>query len=92
MAAGVDTDVEVVQGDPADALVAAGSRLELLVMGSRGYGSTRAVMLGSVSRKVAERAECPVLILPRAAQAAAHSLLADVAPGGAAPAITDPGA
>ena len=61
-------------------------------MGSRGGGSTRAVMLGSVSRKVAERAACPVLILPRAAQAAAHALLADVARREAAPAIADPGA
>jgi nucleotide-binding universal stress UspA family protein len=70
VASGIDAHVEVAQDDPADALVAAGRRVELLVMGSRGCGSTRAVMLGSVSRKVAERAECPVIILPRAAQAA----------------------
>jgi nucleotide-binding universal stress UspA family protein len=92
VAAGIDAHVEVVEDDPADALVAATRRLELLVMGSRGGGSTRAVMLGSVSRRVAEHAECPVIILPRAAQAAADGLLARFARRGSAPAIAEPGA
>jgi nucleotide-binding universal stress UspA family protein len=92
VAAGIDAHVEVVEDDPADALVAASRRLELLVMGSRGGGSTRAVMLGSVSRRVAEHAECPVVILPRAAQAAADGLLARFARRGSAPAIAEPGA
>jgi nucleotide-binding universal stress UspA family protein len=89
-AGSVDADAEVLEGDPADALIAAGARLELLVMGSRGAGSRRAVMLGSVSRRVAEHAPCPVLILPRGAQAAATGLLARFARG-AAPAIADAG-
>jgi nucleotide-binding universal stress UspA family protein len=85
LAEGVEAQAEVVEDDPADALIAAARRLELLVMGSRGGGWARAVMLGSVSRKVAEGAACPVLILPRAAQAAAEARLPHVARSGLPP-------
>jgi nucleotide-binding universal stress UspA family protein len=58
-------DVDVLAGDPAGGLVAASQALDLLVMGSRGRGPKRAVVLGSVSRRVADRSACPVLIVPR---------------------------
>ena len=76
----VDAVAEPVDGDPADGLVAATSTVDVLVTGSRARGPRRALMLGSVSRAVAERAECPVLIVPRAAAEAADELLAEAAP------------
>ena len=63
-------DIEIRFGDPADVLVATAGRLDLLVMGSRHGGSQRPVALGSVSRGVAERSPCPVVIVPRVGIAA----------------------
>jgi nucleotide-binding universal stress UspA family protein len=56
--------------DPADALVSVSPNLDLLVIGSRGYGPGRAVLLGSVSRRVAMKARCPVLVVPRGSTSA----------------------
>jgi nucleotide-binding universal stress UspA family protein len=67
----------VLAQDPADGLVAAARHVDMLVMGSRAYGPKRAVLLGSVSRQVMERARCPVLIIPRGASEATATLLAD---------------
>ena len=51
---GIDTEVDVLFNDPADGLLAASRHVDLLVVGSRALGARRAVILGSVSRKVAE--------------------------------------
>lgn len=39
--------------------------VDLLVLGSRGYGPLTRVLLGSVSRRVAQEAPCPVMVVPR---------------------------
>jgi nucleotide-binding universal stress UspA family protein len=39
--------------------------VDLLVLGSRGYGPLTRVLLGSVSRRAAQEAACPVLVVPR---------------------------
>jgi nucleotide-binding universal stress UspA family protein len=53
-------------GDPALALVEACEEgVDLLVVGSRGYGPITRVLLGSVSRQVAQKASCPVLVAKR---------------------------
>jgi nucleotide-binding universal stress UspA family protein len=58
----------VVSGDAAEALVSkAEEGIDLLVMGSRGYGPARRVLLGSVSSKLAHSAPCPLLVVPRTA-------------------------
>jgi len=54
-------------GDPATVLVDASRDTDLLVMGSRGYGPLRAVLLGSVSEAVIGRAICPIAVVPRGA-------------------------
>ena len=63
-AADLDAEPDVLFQDPADGLVAASGRLDLLVMGSAEHGPAGAVALGGVTRSVTERAACPVLVLP----------------------------
>jgi nucleotide-binding universal stress UspA family protein len=41
--------------------------LDMLVLGSRGYGPVRSVLLGSTSRALVDRLQCPVMVVPRAA-------------------------
>ena len=65
---GVRAAASVVRGDPTETLVERTREgLDLLVLGSRGYGPLRRVVFGSVSGKLLEHAECPVLVLPRSA-------------------------
>lgn len=53
-------------GDPARELVEACEEgVDLLVVGSRGYGPITRVLVGSVSREVARKASCPVLVAKR---------------------------
>jgi hypothetical protein len=55
-------------GEPAEVLAEQTRELGLLVMGSRGYGPLRRVLLGSVSDAILDRADCPVMIVPRGVQ------------------------
>jgi nucleotide-binding universal stress UspA family protein len=52
-------------GDAADELVERSGELDMLVVGSRGYGPVRHALLGSVTRKLMQAASCPVLVVPR---------------------------
>ena len=70
----VETDAFV--GDAAEILIELSELFDLLVCGSRGYGPLRAVMLGSVSRRVAGASRCPVIVLPRGAKASLEALVA----------------
>jgi nucleotide-binding universal stress UspA family protein len=72
---GVDVDPDVSVGDPADFLIAASERLDLLICGSRGYGPVRAVLLGGVTRRVATEAHCPVIVLARGAETGLEALV-----------------
>jgi nucleotide-binding universal stress UspA family protein len=71
----VPIDAEAISGDPADVLVDFSQGVDLLVVGSRGYGPARAVLLGSVSRRVMAEAHCPVLVVPRGEEDALEALL-----------------
>jgi nucleotide-binding universal stress UspA family protein len=64
---GVSVEPQVlVGGDPAAAILdAAGTDVDLLVLGSRAYGPVRRALLGSVSGAVVRHASCPVLVTPR---------------------------
>jgi nucleotide-binding universal stress UspA family protein len=57
----------LLEGDPARELADQGVELDLLVMGSRGYGPVRRTLLGGVARDVVTLAPCPVVVLPRSA-------------------------
>jgi nucleotide-binding universal stress UspA family protein len=78
-------EIKTFVGDAADTLVRVSREVDLLVIGSRRYGPLRAVALGGVSRRVANEAHCPVIVLPRGVEASLEALLAE-APGAAAPA------
>jgi nucleotide-binding universal stress UspA family protein len=53
-------------GAPASSLVKACEEgADLLVLGSRGYGPLSRVLVGSVSRRAAHDAPCPVWVVPR---------------------------
>jgi nucleotide-binding universal stress UspA family protein len=47
--------------------------VDLLIVGSRAYGSARNTLTRSVSRHVVENARCPVLVVPQAVDAAAEA-------------------
>ena len=64
---------EILEGDPAQTLAESSAGLALLVLGSRGYGPVRSVLLGSVSAGVARTAACPVLVVPTAVEPVTQS-------------------
>lgn len=82
VAKGVNAEMDVLYNEPADGLIAASRHVDLLVMGSRARGPRRAAVFGSVSRKVAEAAACPVLILPRGTAGSADDLVSHVQAAG----------
>lgn len=56
------------RGDPVDKLLeAAEMGVDLLVLGSRGFGPVMRLLVGSVSSRVIRDASCPVLVVPRPA-------------------------
>jgi nucleotide-binding universal stress UspA family protein len=61
---GVEVTTVVRQGQAADAICEEAKGADLLVVGSRGYGGFRGLLLGSVSQQCAHFAPCPVLIVP----------------------------
>ncbi|MCL2515100.1 MAG: universal stress protein [Microbacteriaceae bacterium] len=60
--AGVGVIADVIQGDAADLLIDASREAKMVITGSTGAGMARALFLGSVSTRVAQRAHCPVLV------------------------------
>ena len=58
----VEIDRVVRQGQPAAILVEGAANADLLVVGSRGLGGFRGLLLRSVSQQCAEHAGCPVVI------------------------------
>jgi nucleotide-binding universal stress UspA family protein len=57
---------EVASGHAGEELAEFSARVDVLVVGSRGYGPIRSLMLGSTAVHLASNAHCPLLVLPRA--------------------------
>jgi nucleotide-binding universal stress UspA family protein len=66
---GLDVDAvgEAVIGNPVERLVELSHRVDLLAVGSRGWGPVRRILLGSTAASLIREAACPVLVLPRGA-------------------------
>lgn len=76
-----DVRVAVVEGIPAEVLVSWSHGAELLVVGSRGRGGIRGLLLGSVALRCLVSSACPVLVVPPGADRPAE------APGHVRPAV-----
>lgn len=61
---GVQVDVR--RGRPADALLDLCAEVDLLMIGSRRWGTVARLLLGSTGESLAYHATCPLLIVPRA--------------------------
>ena len=70
----------MLEGRPWRRLADQSAELDLLFVGSRGYGPLHAVILGGTSGPLLREAQCPVIALPRGARAD----LADAVRDGAA--------
>jgi nucleotide-binding universal stress UspA family protein len=65
VAGGVGIDAETLSGQPADELLALARRIEALltVVGSRGRGAVKAALLGSVSGRLVQESDRPVMVV-----------------------------
>jgi nucleotide-binding universal stress UspA family protein len=70
----VQAEPVILHDDPSGSLAAQSEDADLLVLGSRGYGPHRAVLLGSVSARVVRAAACPVIVVPRGVSAPLEDL------------------
>ena len=61
----VNVDGRVAIGSPNKVLLAFGDQVDLLVVGSRGHGLLRRLLLGSTSAHLARSVRCPVLVPKR---------------------------
>jgi nucleotide-binding universal stress UspA family protein len=62
---GIDVEGMLLEGQPAAVLEEQSEHLDLLVVGSRERGPSRALLFGSVSKNLARNARCPVVVVPR---------------------------
>lgn len=62
--AGIERKSELMLGFAADKIIAESSRHDLIVMGSTGDADLLEEVFGSISSEVAEKADCPVLLVP----------------------------
>ncbi|MBT2736572.1 universal stress protein [Bacillus sp. ISL-7] len=61
----VSYDIKILHGEPGPVIVdyVNKNKFEIVIIGSRGLNALQEFVLGSVSHKVAKRANCPVLIV-----------------------------
>lgn len=60
-----DCETEALEGDPAETIlrVADTFDVDIIIMGTRGLGDMRSLILGSQSHKVVSAATCPVMLV-----------------------------
>jgi nucleotide-binding universal stress UspA family protein len=65
----LEAEAMTVQGQPADVLLEHGAKAKLIVVGRRGLGGFKSLLLGSVSQQVVQHATCPVVVVNQPATA-----------------------
>jgi nucleotide-binding universal stress UspA family protein len=60
---GLEVEWLAVPGNPAEVLIEASDGAALLVVGSRGLGGFKGLMMGSVSTQCVHHSHCPVLVV-----------------------------
>lgn len=60
-----DVSGDASYGEPGEELARFGQEVDLLAVGSRGYGPLQRLLHGSASNYLARHARCPLLVLPR---------------------------
>ena len=69
-----DVEPHAAYGDPVEELTVYSASVDLLVVGSRGYGPFGRVVYGGVAQRLARTARCPLLVLTRSARTVLHEL------------------
>jgi nucleotide-binding universal stress UspA family protein len=59
----VDVRTVVEEGNPAEVLIKLSEKADLMVVGSRGHGGFKGMLLGSVSQHLVAHADCPVVVV-----------------------------
>lgn len=67
--AGLEVHLHAVRGQSSEALIEAAGTAEMLVVGTRGSGGFKGLLLGSTADQVLRHATIPVLVVPNAPQA-----------------------
>ena len=65
----LEVEALAAQGQAADVLLEQGAHAELIVVGRRGLGGFKSLLLGSISQQVVHYATCPVVIVNQRAAA-----------------------
>jgi nucleotide-binding universal stress UspA family protein len=68
-----DVEPHAAYGHPAEELAVYGGSVDLLIVGSRGYGPMGRFVHGSTSRRLSRLARCPLLVLTKSASGAEAS-------------------
>ena len=60
-----EVHAELVEGSDAEAILTLAEKhdADLIVMGTRGFGAVKGLLVGSVSRKVIHLSKCPVMVV-----------------------------
>jgi len=75
---GLDVAVKVALGTPASVLIDASAHADMVVVGSRGMGGFRGLLVGSVGVQVASHSTCPAVIIRKAPDPAASTVVVGV--------------
>jgi nucleotide-binding universal stress UspA family protein len=70
---GAGAEIEVLPAGPADVLMELSGHVDLLVIGSRRWGTVARVLLGTTGEALMHDAACPILVAPRSARRTSRS-------------------
>jgi len=75
---GLDVAVKVALGTPASVLIDASAHADMIVVGSRGMGGFRGLLVGSVGVQVAGNSSCPAVVIRKAPDPTASTVVVGV--------------